>query len=220
MWFMDIKLWNALKFCSLQMIHFPFVGDVLVRTRSSSLCVGESKAVCFRDYLDIEEFCLKLLKFWVSWEKSPELASKYAWVRPENRSELGAQNRKNNSANGALCALHFSGDELDKLIQGSSKPWMVQFYSSWCGHCIHFQPTFSEFGARVEGWWVVTLLCVFCLYANVLLLNCLSSIYPILGWKFNKSILGPWKIAETNTWSFELVPLCQDYFLCVWKSFF
>ena len=54
--------------------------------------------------------------------------------------------------NSPTCALHFSGDELDKLIQGSSKPWMVQFYSSWCGHCIHFQPTFSEFGARVEGW--------------------------------------------------------------------
>ena len=60
--------------------------------------------------------------------------------------------------NSPTCALHFSGDELDKLIQGSSKPWMVQFYSSWCGHCIHFQPTFLEFGARVEGWWVVTLL--------------------------------------------------------------
>ena len=36
-------------------------------------------------------------KFWVSLRKSPELASKYAWVRPENRSELGAQNRKNNT---------------------------------------------------------------------------------------------------------------------------
>lgn len=42
--------------------------------------------------------------------------------------------------------------ELDKLVIGSSKPWMVQFYSSWCGHCRHFQPIFSEFGVRVEGW--------------------------------------------------------------------
>ena len=29
---------------------------------------------------------------------------------------------------------------------------MVQFYSSWCGHCKHFQPTFSQFGLRVQGW--------------------------------------------------------------------
>ena len=30
-------------------------------------------------------FCLKFPKFWVSREKSAELASKFDWVRPENR---------------------------------------------------------------------------------------------------------------------------------------
>ena len=29
-------------------------------------------------------FCLKFPKFWVSREKSAELASKFAWVRPKN----------------------------------------------------------------------------------------------------------------------------------------
>ena len=44
--------------------------------------------------LFLQGFCLKIPKFWVRWWKSAELASKYAWVRPKNRSELGAQNRK------------------------------------------------------------------------------------------------------------------------------
>ena len=43
----------------------------------------------------LQGFCLKFPKFWVSREKSAELASKFAWVRPKNWSELAAQNRKN-----------------------------------------------------------------------------------------------------------------------------
>jgi len=37
-------------------------------------------------------------------------------------------------------------------ICSSSKAWVVEFYSSWCGHCIHFAPTFKEFAADVFGW--------------------------------------------------------------------
>ena len=44
--------------------------------------------------LYLQGFCLKFPKFWVRQWKSAELASKFAWVRPKNRSELGAQNRK------------------------------------------------------------------------------------------------------------------------------
>eukprot|EP00091_Calanus_sinicus_P000720 TRINITY_DN10655_c0_g1_i1.p1 TRINITY_DN10655_c0_g1~~TRINITY_DN10655_c0_g1_i1.p1 ORF type:complete len:149 (-),score=34.02 TRINITY_DN10655_c0_g1_i1:479-925(-) len=37
-------------------------------------------------------------------------------------------------------------------ICSSSKAWVVEFYSSWCGHCIHFAPTFKEFAADVFAW--------------------------------------------------------------------
>jgi len=37
-------------------------------------------------------------------------------------------------------------------ICSSTKAWVVEFYSSWCGHCIHFAPTYKEFAADVFGW--------------------------------------------------------------------
>jgi len=37
-------------------------------------------------------------------------------------------------------------------ICGSEKAWLVEFYSSWCGHCIHFAPTFKELANDVQEW--------------------------------------------------------------------
>jgi len=37
-------------------------------------------------------------------------------------------------------------------ICGSERAWLVEFYSSWCGHCIHFAPTFKQLAADVYGW--------------------------------------------------------------------
>lgn len=37
-------------------------------------------------------------------------------------------------------------------ICSSTRAWVVEFYSSWCGHCIHFAPTYKEFAADVFGW--------------------------------------------------------------------
>jgi len=37
-------------------------------------------------------------------------------------------------------------------VCGSQRAWMVEFYSSWCGHCIHFAPVFKELAADVYEW--------------------------------------------------------------------
>jgi len=39
----------------------------------------------------------------------------------------------------------------DRTILHSNTSWMVEFYSSWCGHCIRFAPIFKELGTQVEG---------------------------------------------------------------------
>ena len=40
---------------------------------------------------------------------------------------------------------------LKNVILESDTAWMVEFYSSWCGHCIRFAPVFKELGTNVEG---------------------------------------------------------------------
>ena len=57
------------------------------------------------------------------------------------------------------CALYSSddpivcleGDEISKLVTNSETCWAVEFYSSWCGHCHHFAPTFKEVARDVTS---------------------------------------------------------------------
>jgi thiol oxidase len=36
-------------------------------------------------------------------------------------------------------------------ILETSNAWLIEFYSSWCGHCIDFAPTFVELANDVKG---------------------------------------------------------------------
>ncbi|XP_063860177.1 sulfhydryl oxidase 2-like isoform X1 [Scylla paramamosain] len=37
-------------------------------------------------------------------------------------------------------------------VHGTENAWVVEFYSSWCGHCIQFAPTWKLFGRDVRDW--------------------------------------------------------------------
>ena len=52
-------------------------------------------------------------------------------------------------APGIVC-LH--GNELTRMLTNSSTSWMVEFYSSWCGHCQYFAPTMKEIGDQTQQW--------------------------------------------------------------------
>lgn len=60
---------------------------------------------------------------------------------------------------GAPQALYDSNDHvvilnatsIKSTIYGTSNAWVVEFFSSWCGHCINFAPVYKQFAAEVEG---------------------------------------------------------------------
>ena len=44
----------------------------------------------------------------------------------------------------------FEHDTIDG-IYNQPNAWIFQFYSSMCGHCIHFAPTFKEFAEEISS---------------------------------------------------------------------
>lgn len=41
---------------------------------------------------------------------------------------------------------------LKQTVHNSSTAWLVQFYSSWCGHCIQYSPTWKALAGDVKDW--------------------------------------------------------------------
>ncbi|KAF5904810.1 Sulfhydryl oxidase 2, partial [Clarias magur] len=45
-----------------------------------------------------------------------------------------------------------NSDILKQTLLNSSAAWLVQFYSSWCGHCIQYSPTWKALAGDVKDW--------------------------------------------------------------------
>ncbi|KAG7490651.1 sulfhydryl oxidase 2 [Solea senegalensis] len=45
-----------------------------------------------------------------------------------------------------------SGSSLKPTVSNSSSAWLVQFYSSWCGHCIQYSSTWKTLALDVKDW--------------------------------------------------------------------
>ncbi|XP_074205994.1 sulfhydryl oxidase 1 isoform X2 [Camelus bactrianus] len=43
-------------------------------------------------------------------------------------------------------------DTVHRAVQGSRSAWAVEFFASWCGHCIAFAPTWKALADDVKGW--------------------------------------------------------------------
>lgn len=36
-------------------------------------------------------------------------------------------------------------------VHGTDNAWVVEFYNTWCGHCVAFAPVWKQFGKEVKG---------------------------------------------------------------------
>jgi len=36
-------------------------------------------------------------------------------------------------------------------VLGTSNAWLVEFYSSWCGHCVRYAPVYKQLATNVKG---------------------------------------------------------------------
>lgn len=41
----------------------------------------------------------------------------------------------------------------NSTLPNQNHAWLIEFYSSWCGHCINFAPSFVHLAKKVEGMW-------------------------------------------------------------------
>ena len=41
--------------------------------------------------------------------------------------------------------------DFKSTILATSNAWLIEFYSSWCGHCIDFAPAFKQLAKDVKG---------------------------------------------------------------------
>ena len=39
----------------------------------------------------------------------------------------------------------------NRTVLGTSNAWLVEFFSSWCGHCIRYAPLYKQLATDVKG---------------------------------------------------------------------
>ncbi|XP_038131227.1 sulfhydryl oxidase 2 [Cyprinodon tularosa] len=65
------------------------------------------------------------------------------------RGSLGASGRLYSEEDPLVI---LSSDSLKPTVTNSSSAWLLQFYSSWCGHCIQYSSTWRALAHDVKDW--------------------------------------------------------------------
>nr|XP_061835997.1 sulfhydryl oxidase 2 [Nerophis lumbriciformis] len=75
---------------------------------------------------------------------------RFCWTVSLALQMASAVDRLYSSEEDGLAVL--SGSGLKSAVTNSSSAWLVQFFSSWCGHCVHFSATWKALARDVQDW--------------------------------------------------------------------
>jgi len=39
----------------------------------------------------------------------------------------------------------------NRTVLGTSNAWLVEFFSSWCGHCVRYAPLYKQLATDIKG---------------------------------------------------------------------
>jgi len=42
-------------------------------------------------------------------------------------------------------------DLFNQTVFGTDNAWLVEFYSSWCGHCARYAPVYKQLASDIKG---------------------------------------------------------------------
>ncbi|CAB0006373.1 unnamed protein product [Nesidiocoris tenuis] len=45
-----------------------------------------------------------------------------------------------------------NGTNFDATVKNKEHSWIIEFYNSWCGHCLRFTTTYKRFAVDIKGW--------------------------------------------------------------------
>lgn len=46
---------------------------------------------------------------------------------------------------------NLNATNFDGMVKKKEVSWLIEFYNSWCGHCLRYTPTYKRFSADVRG---------------------------------------------------------------------
>ncbi|KAF6201265.1 hypothetical protein GE061_005712 [Apolygus lucorum] len=48
--------------------------------------------------------------------------------------------------------VNLNASNFDSVAKGKSYSWVIEFYNSWCGHCLRFTPTYKRLANDLKDW--------------------------------------------------------------------
>lgn len=122
----------------MRRLFFPLLCKRTYRLAGFRSHVSPAHGACLKRKVSRSSRSAEMLRYWFQ-------AAVLLWLVP---GCLGAAARLYTEMDPLVI---LSSSSLKPAVSNSSSAWLVQFYSSWCGHCIQYSSTWKTLAQDVKG---------------------------------------------------------------------